>query len=97
MKADLVDVILEVGRELQEQEEIATGIELGKDTPLFGEEGVLDSLGLVRLVVAVEQAIEDRYGVGVSLADERAMSQKNSPYRSIGSLADYAATLVPES
>ena len=37
----------------------------------------------------------DRASVAV-LADERAMSQKHSPFRSIGALADYAATLVAE-
>jgi acyl carrier protein len=64
------------------------------DTPLFGRDGLLDSMGLVTLVVAVEQAIEDELGVSVSLADARALSQKASPYRTVGALADYADSLI---
>ena len=91
MKDQLVEMILEVARELQEEEEIEVSEPLQGDTPLFGEGGLLDSMGLVSLVVAVEQAIEERLDANVSLADEKALSQANSPYRTIGSLAEYAA------
>lgn len=64
---------------------------LSADTRLFGEQGLLDSLALVALVIAVEQAVEDKFGVRVELADDKALSQKNSPYRTIGTLAAYAA------
>ncbi len=74
------------------------GLDLGggpmRETLLFGESGLLDSVGLVSLIVAVEQEIENDLGVSIVLADERAMSQKHSPFRSIGALADYAASLV---
>jgi hypothetical protein len=45
----------------------------------------------VSLVIAVEQTLEERYAVGVALADEKALSQRSSPYRTIGTLAAYAA------
>lgn len=90
----IVDLIVEVARELQKLGELDYEGELQRDTPLFGKQGVLDSMALVRLVVAVEQAIEDEFDRAVSLADERAMSQTSSPYRTVGALADYAAMLV---
>lgn len=71
-------------------------LEKSAETVLFGKSGKLDSLGLVSLVVAVEEAIEEQYGVSISLADQRAMSQKRSPFRSIGSLAEYAGRLIDE-
>ena len=71
-------------------------INMAKDTPLFGEDGVLDSLGLVRFIVAVEQEIQSKLGLSITLADEKAMSQKNSPFRSIGSLGDYIVMLLRE-
>ena len=46
---------------------------------------------VVSLVIAVEQAIEERYDLSIGLADEKALSQKNSPYRTVRTLADYAA------
>lgn len=58
------------------------------DTPLFGDNG-LDSLGLVRFIVMVEERIEDATGQRISLASERAMSRRNSPFRSLATLADF--------
>jgi acyl carrier protein len=94
MSEQLTALIVSALREQGRGREVATLLELGSETPLFGREGVLDSLGLVALVVAVEQAIEDAYGVSVSLADERALSEGKSPFRTIGTLADYAGRLI---
>jgi hypothetical protein len=49
---------------------------------------------LVSLIVAIEREIEDTFGVAVTLADERALSMKASPFRSIQSLADYVGSLM---
>lgn len=83
-------------RELSIQQNLQVPADVGSATALFGDSGMLDSLALVALVVAVEQAIEDELGVSLSLADEKALSQKRSPYRTIGSLADYARGLIHE-
>lgn len=66
------------------------------DTPLFGDGGVLDSLGLVELIIALEQEIESEAGVTVVLADERAFSQRQSPFATVATLAEYAATRLRE-
>ena len=39
--------------------------------------------------MAVEQAVEDELGASVTLADEKAMSQSTSPFRTVGTLAAY--------
>ena len=57
------------------------------DTPLYGGGTGVDSLSLVRIVAAVERAADVRFGKNVVLADERAMSMRNSPFRSVGALA----------
>jgi len=66
------------------------------DTVLFGRSGVLDSLGLVNLIVAAEEKIEEEFGITITIADERAMSRKNSPFRTIGTLVDYVSSLLEE-
>jgi acyl carrier protein len=71
-------------------------IEKTPETQLFGRGSRLDSLGLVNLVVATEARLGES-GVAVALADERAMSQKQSPFRTVGTLCDYIAALVQES
>lgn len=57
---------------------------------LGGPEG-LDSLGMVNLIVAVEQQIEERCHVVVDLADDELMALKGDPFATVGSLADYVA------
>ena len=56
------------------------------ETELFGGESELDSLGFVTFIVSLEQNIEDKLGIAITIADEKAMSLKNSPFRTIGSL-----------
>lgn len=96
MRQKIVDVIIHEANELNEQLDKKIAIESGENAGLYGLTGVLDSLGLVTLIVAVEQAVEDELGVSISLADEKAMSQKNSPFKTIGTLADYIVKLVEE-
>jgi len=94
MVEDLVAMIVEAVHELTEQQDLPVSVDLDEQTPLYGQDGLLDSVGLVSLVVAVEQGVEDAFGVSISLADEKAMSQRHSPYRTIGSLAAYASRLI---
>jgi acyl carrier protein len=90
MKDELTTLIIEATRELDVEGAREADKALTADTQLFGQGGLLDSMALVSLIVAVEQAIEDRYGTAVALADEKALSQRSSPYRTIGTLAAYA-------
>ena len=94
MESELMSLIVKAVREVGEHGGVPLPATVDRDTPLFGRKGFLDSLGLVTLVVAVEQAIEDELGVSVSLADERALSQRTSPYRTVGTLAEYADSLI---
>ncbi|MEL6415966.1 MAG: hypothetical protein AAFQ15_13585 [Pseudomonadota bacterium] len=68
-----------------------------EETILFGEGAALDSLNLVNLVMMVEQNIMMETGEEILLASEAAMSRKRSPYRTVKSLADYAAEVASES
>lgn len=86
----LLDLIIDNVNELKDSQGLNAPAELDAATALFGADGFLDSMALVALVVAVEQAIEEKLGISVSLADPSAMSQERSPYRSIGALAEYA-------
>jgi acyl carrier protein len=64
------------------------------ETRLLGSQSVLDSMHLVSLIVTIEREVEDAFGVALTLADERALSMKASPFRSIQSLADYIGILI---
>jgi acyl carrier protein len=70
--------------------------ELNESTQLIGKNAILDSLTLVSLIVDVEQKVNDQYNLTITVADERAMSQEKSPFRTIRTLADYVNMLVKE-
>jgi acyl carrier protein len=61
---------------------------ISPDAPLFGAGSALDSLGLVSLLIDIEDALRDR-GIDVMLSDARAMSQKRSPFRSVAALTAF--------
>jgi len=69
---------------------------VGPETRLVGHTAVLDSMGLVSLILDIEQQVNDEYDVLIILADERAMSQKQSPFRSVATLTEYICQLVTE-
>lgn len=90
MRDEMVFVVIEMTREMLEAEG-SSGNEVDEQTRLYGDGGIFDSMGIVSLIVAVEQEIQDRYGKSVALADERALSRSSSPYRTVSTLARYAA------
>ena len=70
-------------------EELEEKVELSMDSKLFGGDGPLDSMALVNLVVDLEEFIEDDFGKTITLADEKAMSRRTSPFSRVKNLVDY--------
>lgn len=64
-------------------------------SPVFGPGSSLDSLGLVALLLDIEDSLQ-MAGHQVLLSDERAVSQKRSPFRNVDSLVAYIGTLLPQ-
>ena len=65
-----------------------------EDTVLFGGSDGLDSLDLVNLIIGVEEEIGEVFETEIALADESAMSEENSPYKTVQTLTDYIITLL---
>lgn len=95
-RAEILEIILAALREVKEQMGDKGKFEVSPQTRLYGRGSDLDSLGLVQLVVDVEERAATRYGVPVTLTDEKALSQENSPFRNVESLTDYVAGLLAE-
>lgn len=92
---ELVSLVADALRDLAATMPEASGLgSIGPDAPLFGERGVLDSLGLVNLVVLTERRIADRYGVEISLAEEAALVLDENPFRTSRSFASLTGRLV---
>lgn len=63
------------------------------DAAIFGRGSALDSLGLVALLIDIEEALASR-GATVTLTNERAMSRSRTPFRSVPSLVAYISELL---
>jgi acyl carrier protein len=66
------------------------------ETALYGSTSALDSLGLINLVVAVEENIEKSQGAQITLVDDRALSAPVSPFSTVESLGNYIDQLLGE-
>lgn len=91
---NILNLVLETVKEIGEDQDNQALINATEDTSLFGEN--LDSMGIVFLVTDLESRISDELEVDLTLADERAMSQKTSPFRSVKTLANYVNSLIEE-
>jgi len=94
VKSEVVEIILSVIREGLKRKEGAPRVDLSGETRLSGKGAFLDSLALVQLLIDIEERVGDHYGVSVALMDERAMSEKNSPFITVSSLANYLVPLI---
>ena len=61
--------------------------------PIFGPGSPLDSLGLVSLLMDIEDGLA-QLGINLTLSDARAMSRKRSPFRDVPELVTYMTELL---
>lgn len=80
--------------EINELQPLESQILKAPETVLMGPGSVVDSMGMVSFVVTLEQRLADTFGVPITLADERALSRRSSPFRTVSSLVTYAVGLV---
>jgi len=95
-KEKVIQTIFSAVDELNKQLPKEKQLEKSVDTVLFGSSSELDSLGLVDLILATEQRIEEEFESIITLASEKAMSQKKSPFRTIDTFAEYICFLLDE-
>lgn len=91
---ELRDLVLSCLDEVLLEHGHASNVVLGPATRLIGQKSVLDSLGLVTLIVDLEDRLQSDYGISVTLADDRAMSRTRSPFLTVQSLAEYINSTI---
>lgn len=96
LETELVELIVEALQVVLRQSGKSLQGEPSTETRLYGAGSDIDSLGLVGLLVELEERVSDRYGVPITLTDEQAMSQQHSPFRTVGSLAAYLDDLLAQ-
>ena len=94
MRDDIIGIIFDSIDEINNGQSEELKIKKSLEAQLYGGSGKIDSLGLVNLLISIEQNIEDKLNKNVTVASEKAMSLKNSPFININSLAKYIETLL---
>jgi acyl carrier protein len=89
------EVVLNAMRNANQARDAGSQLAVSPEAPIFGPDSTLDSLGLVGLLLDIEEGLQE-IGCDVVLSDERAVSQKRSPFRSVQSLVSYVGTLARE-
>jgi len=70
-------------------------MDIKDSTTLFGPDSVLDSIGLVNIVIDIESKLADK-GIEISLTSAEAMSRKNSPFRNVLTLINFIVESLGE-
>ncbi len=95
-KPILNELIIKCTTNALDEGELNKNMTITSGSKLYGKNGVLDSLGLVRVIAELEEEIYTKTLKNITLADEKSMSQKSSPFLSVASLSDYIEMLLQE-
>jgi acyl carrier protein len=96
MNRKITDIVLDAIKAVGEMEDKPELLHPDENLRLFGGAGVMDSLSIVMLISEVEDQLLEVLDVSITLADDRAMSQKTSPFRSVKTLVHYISKLLNE-
>ena len=91
-KEILKQAIEEINEQLDENEKI----KFSPDTHFIGSNACMDSITFVTFISTIEELIEDKLGKTVHLVEEKAFSQKRSPFYSIDTMSAYIDQLLQE-
>ncbi|EAI8250801.1 hypothetical protein ACNGI0_03775 [Campylobacter jejuni] len=95
MEEKIISIILNVLKNSADDYEIEELKSANKDTKLYsGLGGLLDSLALVSLITDLEESLATELNIEITLADEKMMSLRNSPFKDVQTLAQYIANQI---
>jgi len=100
-KPELVAMMTELLQSLVDQASLEEGgqnpgVRVAADSPLIGDQAVVTSMNLVSFIADVESTLAEQHDLSLTLVSEKALSRKNSPFRTIDTLADYVMELTLE-
>jgi acyl carrier protein len=83
----IYQTIAELNGQLPATQQLAAAPE----TVLVGEKGQLDSLGLINLLVNLEDVLAAAVGRRIKIFDERLLANAQGPMATVGALAEHVA------
>ena len=97
MREKIIQAIFEAINDINKQTPKDERLTKSADAKLYGGDGPLESLGLVNLIVATEQHLENVCGISISLAEEHVMDENENRFETVASMADFVETVYKES
>jgi acyl carrier protein len=95
MNVDLItQQIVDALGELNQQLPPESRIETSPGALLLAPEGKLDSLGLVNLILLIEERMASQLSTEISLTDDRTLAQPQVAFHDVASLAQHILLLV---
>ena len=94
---DLNEIVLQIEKaleELNQQLPPEAQLEVSPDAILLGPDGRLDSLGLVNLILLIEERIASEFGAVIMLTDENTLSRPEAVFRDVQTLARHILALT---
>ena len=66
------------------------------ESVIYGDESMLDSMALVSMVLDIEERLEEELELTISLLDEKAFSQDQSPFRNVATMVTFVKNSIEE-
>jgi acyl carrier protein len=86
MREKIQEIVFNCTKDFFENSDYKLTTSIDKNFRLIGDSSPLDSMGLVSLIVEVEESINDDFDVELVLASEKAMSARTSPFINLETL-----------
>jgi len=93
-RGQILELVLQVSRKVMQDLPPEQRTTFTPSSQLIGGDSPLDSLALVGFVIELQEALQSKFGVAVTLADERALTQPVNPFSTVDTLTDYAVRLL---
>jgi len=90
------EIVIDNLKIILEENSYDQNIELKPETEIFGETAIIDSLGLVDLIVALEEHLMDEYDQDIIVVDESSIIDTDSPFKSIRSLSNLILSKIDQ-
>jgi len=89
MRDEIFHIVGAALKDLNEELDYDSLREIDGSTPIFGGVEGIDSLSLVALVASLEHQISKTFEKQVVIADEKVMSERNSPFKTVDTLVEF--------
>ena len=94
-KQDIAKIVLDAIRDyLDSQDDDSSQVEVKEEMILFGDYAVIDSLGLVSIIVDIEMQFRDEGFDEFTLTSGEILTRTDSPFQTASTLINFISELI---